>query len=194
MKLQVGIDMDSVLADLGPSLISFHNAKYGTNLALEDHIDFDLTKIWLCSEEEVIRRIHEFYETTYFDETVPVAGAQDGVLYLKSKYDLHLITSRPNHIEEKSLDWLNIYFPDSFKIIHHTNQMAKKGSVYKTKGQVCTENGVTVIIEDALHNAEDCVRVGVKVFLFSQPWNKAKDNLNSNIKRVNGWEDIRNYL
>jgi len=186
--------MDSVLADLGPSLVSFHNAKYGTHLALEDHLDFDLTKIWKCPEDEVIRRIHEFYETTYFDKIVPVVGSQDGVAYLKSKYDLHLITSRPNHIEKKSLEWLYTYFPDSFKIIHHTNQMAKKGSVYKTKGQVCKENDVTIMIEDALHNVEDCVHVGVKVLLFTQPWNKAKKNLHSNIKRVNDWKDIRNYL
>lgn len=186
--------MDSVLADLGPSLVEFHNKKYGTHLVLEDHFVFDLTKIWLCPEEEVIRRVHEFYETSYFDNTLPIEGSQEGIAYLKSKYDLHLITSRPNHIEKKSVGWLNYYFPNSFKMIHHTNQMGKKGSAYRTKSQVCNENDVSMIIEDALHNAEDCVKAGVKVFLFSQPWNNEKKNLPIGIKRVKDWKDIRNYL
>jgi len=183
----IGIDLDSVVADIMPPLIDYHNKNYGTSLVLSDYKVFELGVTWRCSREEVLSRAFNFYRSSWFDTVKPVKGAIEGIEYLSRNCELHIITSRPNIIKEKTDKWIFKYFPKKFKTIHHTNQFSKKGG--KNKSEICQSLGIKMIIEDSLAFAHDCSSSDIKVLLMDMPWNQSK-TLPKNITRVYGWKDI----
>lgn len=192
--MKIGVDMDSVLADIIPLLDLFHNENYKTSISNESHTDYNLSTIWNCSGEEVIRRIYEFYQSTYFDKILPIKGAKKNIDMLSRKHTLILITSRPFHIEEKSRSWLNTHFHGAFTKIIHTNQVSQKHESKKRKSEICLEEGIDVMVEDHLDYALDCAQAGIKVLLLPMPWNVNNKLEHSNITRVADWSEITTYL
>lgn len=188
--MHIGVDMDSVIADIVHPLIRFHNNVYKTKTKYSEHKTFDLSPLWNCPLEETINRIHEFYHSPYFEQVKPITGSRRSIGYLRKKHTLSLITARPYSIEDKTKAWLKLYFPDSFSYVHHTNLAAKKGHPRKNKSEVCLQNKVDLIIEDHLEYAYDCLSAGVEVILFNQPWNQTK-NLPRGMRRVYSWKEIR---
>lgn len=123
----IGVDMDSVIAELIRPADRFHNRVYGTSIQYDDHTSYDLRNNWECDLEEMFRRIFEFFNSPEFSTILPISGSQKVLTQLSRRHSLHLITSRPHSIEEKSKKWLNEYFPHVFNSIHHTNQISEKG-------------------------------------------------------------------
>ncbi|MBI4973967.1 hypothetical protein HZC27_05130 [Candidatus Roizmanbacteria bacterium] len=192
--MKIGVDMDSVLADIIPPLDLFHNATYKTSISNSSHGDYDLSKIWNCSGEEVIKRIYEFYESPYFDKIVPMKGAKRNIDILSKSHTLILITSRPNIIEHKSHQWLDIFFKGKFSKVIHTNQTSHKHEIRRRKSEICIEEGINIMIEDHLEYALDCANEGIKVLLLPMPWNKNESITHPNIKRVTSWSEIATSL
>lgn len=191
--MKIGVDMDSVLAEIMIPLVNFHNDLYGTDLKLEDHIHYDLTKVWKCSNDEVLEKIDKFYRSSYFDKTQPVKGAKEGIGHLSKKHELIVITSRPYSIENKTLGWLAKHFPGTFKSVQHTNHINFDKSKKRDKSSVCMELGIKLMIDDCLEFAEDCAGKNIKVLLVDTPWNRS-DKLHKNITRVLSWEEIVKLL
>lgn len=187
--MKIGIDMDSVLAELIGPMDEFHNALYHTSLTHGDHTDYNLSTVWKCGHEEVLPRILAYYDSPYFDKVVPIEGAVEAVARLSVRHELTLITSRPHTIEQKTIAWLDRYFPGRFKNVRHTNQVSHAHEKRKKKSEVCREEGVTLMIDDHIDYALDCAQVGIQVFLFPAMWNK-KAPAHKLIRKVTGWEEI----
>jgi len=181
--------MDGVLADLTPRLVEFHNFTYKTTFKIVDYANYELSEVWQCSIEQKIKRIHQFYNSPYFKKITPLLDALPRVKYLSRKHSLILVTSRPHFIETSSQAWLNKYFPQQFSKIIHTNQITQKHEQKKSKSEICEEEKIEVMIEDALEYAIDCANKGIKVLLLNTVWNQ-KEKLPKNIKRVFNWEEI----
>jgi uncharacterized HAD superfamily protein len=192
-KNKIAIDLDSVIADLMEQVVPFHNERYHTSLTLEDYTDYALTSLWNCSQEEKILRIFEFYESPYMDKVQPMPGSNKALHHLSKNNDLFVVTSRPYSIENKTIEWLNTYFPDIFKSIHHTNQFLGATEKHVKKSAVCKEIQADIMIEDNVDFATDCVESGITTYLINQPWNK-NQTVDSKIVRVNGWSEIVKYI
>lgn len=192
--MKIGVDMDSVLAEIILPLDIFHNEIYKTAITYNDHTTYRLDKLWKCSEKEVIKRIYEFYNSSYFDKIKPVIGARKGTCALSKVHTLILISSRPTTIEHKSHEWLDIYFKDKFSKIVHTNQVSHKHERRKKKSEICMKEGIHTMIEDHVDFAFDCANAGIQVLLLSTPWNRKEKVMHPNIKRVNNWTEIIKYL
>jgi len=190
--MRIGVDMDGVLANFTPKLVKFHNFVYRLNHPTSGYTVYDLTKAWNCSQTEVVKRIHDFYRSDLFKTIKPVKDAKKGMHYLSKKHDLVLITSRPYFIEQLSITWLDNNFPGHFKKIVHTNQVTQSHEK-KKKSEVCKEEKIDLMIDDALEFAVDCATAGIKVLLFDAIWNQEK-NLHQNITRIFGWKNIRQHL
>lgn len=191
--MKIGVDLDSVLADILPPLVDFHNESYGSSLSLEDHIHYDLSKIWSCSSEEVIERLFAFYASSHMNRIQPIDGAKEGITYLSMHHELILVTSRPHHIESQTEEWLRLHFPGFFQHIHHSNQVSRKGSVHRKKSEICREMGVESMIEDCLDYAIDISSAHIPVYLLDNRWNQCK-KLPKNVVRIFSWQEIKNYL
>jgi uncharacterized HAD superfamily protein len=186
--MKIGVDMDGVIANLTPHLIDFHNHTYNTAYNITHHSIYDLTKIWQCSSKEVIKRVHKFYDSVFFHKFYRYQN-QKGISYLSKNHSLILITSRPHFVENHSKAWLDKHFPNQFSKIVHTNQITQSHEKKKKKSDICKEEKVGVMIEDALEYALDCAVNGIKVLLVDSPWNQ-KNNLHPKIKRVFNWKEI----
>lgn len=193
MKKTIALDLDSVLADIMPPLIDFHNKYYGRKNVLEDHIEYDLSKIWKCTKKEVFKRVYKYYFSNEFLKIKPVAGSKEAVNYLAKRFKLVVITSRPHVTTKRSDAWVNKNFPGLISDVIHTNQFTKDAEKKITKSQVCKRIGADTIIEDALHFANECAKNNITVYLFDQPWNR-KSALHKNIIRFHLWSDIKKYL
>lgn len=191
--MKIGVDMDSVIAEIIQPMVEFHNARYHTRLTLADHVDYNLSAVWKCDPATVLERIYEYYESPYFDRVQPVVGSERGIEYLSRKHELVLITSRPHSIEEKTNCWLDKHFPGKFKKVLHTNQISHSHEKRKKKSEVCREEGIALMIDDAVDYAVDCAQAGIQVYLFREAWN-INAPVHANIRPVAGWEEIISIL
>ncbi len=186
--------MDSVIADINPQLVAFHNTRYGTNHTVVDYDGYDLKEPWSTDYEGVLKKVNEFYDSEFLDNTIPVEGSIEGLSYLSTKYEPVLITARPPRIENKTRSWLNKYFPNVFKHAIHTNLITENKSISKSKSQVCKDFDIEIMIDDVLTYAHDCAREDIRVFLLEQPWNAKATKLHANITRLKSWKDVQKHL
>lgn len=189
----IGLDMDSVIADLTPHLYRFHNVTYGTDITVADHTDYNLGKLMKCEFEEAVKRVYGFYYSPYFDDVKPVPGSQQAIEYFNKEHELHVITSRPYEIQEKTISWIKEYFPIKTQNIHFTNQFTQGVNSGVTKSFFCRELKTDIMIEDALEYAIDCASCNIDILLLDMPWNQSNE-LPTNIHRLLSWEEISDYV
>ena len=184
----IGIDIDDVLADLATALVRFHNDTYGTRLTKAHHCDYDLSKVWGCTQAESVARVMKFFESPLFDSITPVAGAVEGVSSLKGGgHRLVVITSRPGQIAAKTTGWVEKHFPGRFDDIYFASHAAGKDNVKKSG--FCADLGVEIMLEDCLQIALECSGERVRVFLLDAPWNQS-DGLPEGVTRVFSWDEM----
>lgn len=184
----VGVDFDDVLHDFFGGLVKFHNKKYGTSHSYED-MRMGMHEVWGCTVEEMTGRMLEFYDDNLHHEVHPVDGAVEAIGKLSQKYSVAVVTSRPDYVKERTLEWLYKHFPkEHFDGIHFTGIFAGRENVRK-KSEVCRELGVEIFIDDFIHNAEDVASTGCKVLLLDKPWNR-EELKHPNIRRVHSWPEI----
>jgi 5'(3')-deoxyribonucleotidase len=152
---------------------------------------YDLSEVWRCSAEEVYKRVFEFYNSPEFIEVKPIQGSQKGIKEIAKKHNLHLITSRPHEIEQKTRQWINVYFPKVFTTITHTNQVSKQGKGNsKKKSEIGKMMKIDIMIDDHITYALDCADNEILTLLFEAPWNKSMQITHGYIKKVASWEEI----
>jgi uncharacterized HAD superfamily protein len=189
----IGIDLDSVLADLMIPLNDFHNDRYGTRLVTEDYVDYNLARFWNCSRAEAMERVYDFYDSPLM-ETIPlIPGSIEGINYLRQHHQLIVITSRPDSTQASTTKWINRYFPDTFSKIILSNQFSKYQVKAKTKGMIGKELGIEAMIDDHIEYVQDCADHGIQTYLFEAPWNKYKAVSNS-IIRMRDWSEVSDYF
>lgn len=195
MKIKIAIDNDDTLLDFNEAVRLFHNKNYGTNYESQDVITFDLERVWNCDSVEAYRRIDEFWHSDYFENMQPLPGAFEALNKLKTKYELYVLTARPEEVVIETKLAIKKHFPDLFKDVHFAPAFGP--GIRKTKVEVCKELGIEIIIDDGMHNLELCAKEGIKSYLFNAPWNEQYDKVElskSGIIRINNWQEIMREL
>jgi uncharacterized HAD superfamily protein len=190
--MKIAVDIDNVLSETMRNIVDFHNSTYNTSFKRDDFLHHGLWKTWGGTRDEAVAKIEKFFKTHHFDNIKPVLGAKDGVSFLKNDHDLCIITSRPDSIKEKTREWICKHFPEKFNDIHLSDyyDSSKK---YKSKGEICEDLDIDILIEDCIEYALGCAGKSTQVLLFDHPWNQT-DNLPKNIHRVHSWEEIKNKI
>jgi len=186
--MKIGIDLDGILADFLSALIKYHNLTYGTKLKKDQFLSYGFWKIWGGTEDEAIQKLCDFYETPFFKNIQPVFGAKKAISTLRQNNDLFIVTSRPDDVVDKTLEWVNNHFPNTFTDICFANNYFG-GGASKTKTQICDEIGVNILIEDSMEYAIECVNSKRKIFLLDYPWNQHPE-LPQGIRRFLSWDEI----
>ena len=126
-------------------------------------------------------------------EIKPKDGAIENIAKLTQEHELYVITSRPYFIEHLTISWLDKHFPQAFKDVYHTNQFSTD-SQKTSKSEICLKTGSKIILEDAPNYAYDCLDHGIKVLLFTMPWNQHLKPLAAGITRINHWSEVPDAL
>ncbi len=136
----------------------------------EDITSFDWTEFPDCdmTSEELL----EFWKTHNLEHIAPLPDSIMGVteLFGQNK-SLYIVTARnENDHRSGSEKWLNIYFPEIHpNNIHFANHLSQ-GNL--AKSTICKSLGITLMIDDGLHNAVDLAENGIVCVLLDRPWNK----------------------
>ncbi len=187
--MNIGIDLDNVLADFQTTFLLFHNKYYGSTLTSRDITVFDYPPIMKITQEESTKRIFDFYESDEFEDIKPWKGSRKAVEALLNSHTLYIITSRPDSTIRRTKEWIDQYFPDQMDEILHSNQFSPDHDGKVTKATICKEKEVSVLIEDTEKYAEEVAAAGIAALLLDQPYNQDfKDK--KNITKVYSWEEI----
>lgn len=188
--MNIGVDIDEVLAELLESFLEYHNLKYKTNTKKKDMFAYSFREVFGGTEEENQQKVLDFFKSNHFHTIKPVKGALEIIKLLAPEHRLCIITARPHVIRQETEQWLSNHFPNSFHCINLTNQWHGVGEK-QLKSQVGKKHKIDIMIDDSLHHALDCASQGIHVLLadFGYPWNKS-EKLPENIKRVRSWEEI----
>jgi len=188
--MNIGVDLDDVLADFHKGWLRYYNDKYGTNFKKSDCYSYKLSDVHNVADKIVVKRIKHFYRTNIFKDLEPIRGAKKAVERIKKRHKLFVITSRPNWTSDTTRTWIKKYFISSFKEVIITNQFGNKDKDSQVdKSEVCKKYRINLIIEDAPTFAYDVAKSGKKVLLLDNPWNKDIVD-HKNMKRVRSWKEI----
>lgn len=189
--MNIGVDMDSVIAEIIRPIDAFHNRVYNTRFEYDNHNTYDLQALWACSKEEMYNRIFEFYHSPEFLNTKPIEGSQKGIQELSKLHNLHLITARPHDIEQKTEQWLNTFFPQQFTSITHTNLISKNGKgIGLKKSTIGKRLKIDIMIDDHIPYALDCAEHEIYTLLFRAPWNERTIVSHPHLKKVATWTEV----
>jgi 5'(3')-deoxyribonucleotidase len=182
--MKIGVDMDEVIADLLSAYINFLNTEYNLGLTRDRFNGYYTWDTWDRTLQEKFDLFDIFYQTEHFKNVQPIAGAHEAIHALKEHHDLYIVTSRPAHIVEDTLKWLDRYFPNVFTEVHFVDYVRNK-----KKADICKEIGVELMIEDCRDYALNCAAHNIRTYLIDYPWN-AGDCGNDKIRRVRSWNEI----
>ena len=188
--MNIAIDIDSVLSDSHTSFIQYYNRVKHKTIQAKDLYTFNIPEVLGLTPQETQQLVADWMSTDDFKNIALIEGAVDGVTYLHQKNRLIAVTARPPDVESVTKEWLDKHFPDMFQDVIFTNTdsyIRKAGSLKKS--DVCKEYQVTLIIEDQVEFANDCVENGIDTFLLEMPWNTGS-NVNANVMRVQNWQDL----
>jgi FMN phosphatase YigB (HAD superfamily) len=171
-RLVIAIDCDDVLVSTGEMTIAAYNRKYGTKLTPEFYYDKATLATWGTDDDSLaIERVMEYERSPEYALIRPVQETVDVVNRLAALHELHLVTGRPDHLEEVTLGMLERYFSGCFTSVEHTNFYNEKK---RTKGEVCKLLGADILIDDHIGHGESVLVNGMKeVIIFGDyPWNR----------------------
>lgn len=191
----IAVDIDEVLADFFAYFVYFHNLMYKTKVSLKDTNmeKYYLNEVFEVDRAEMHIRYMEFKALHLLEQLKPIQGSQSGMKKLiKMGFEPHLVTARPQIIEEETRKWLSAHFKGIDLPIHFTHPGTGASHHFK-KSEICKEIGAEILIDDHIENALDCAENGIKVFLMDAPWNKQED-LPEGVVRVKSWKEITGKL
>lgn len=168
----IGIDCDEVLAETLDQILEtpFFKEK---NIHRTDIHSYDLreNKQLPITVEEGIDLFFWFFESKEFRNTKPVIGAKEKLQEWKNQgHTLVVITGRPLAFKEKTIEWINQYFPNIFDDYLFAGAYTDQEI---SKSELCKQRGIEVVVEDNLMFVKDLSQHHIPCFLIDKPRNKS---------------------
>ena len=189
----IAIDADDVIADTVPVFIDWLNKEYNTNFSHEEMNNQDYDLDYLKIDKETWSTVlDKFHDSEDYKKIKPIKGAKEALIKLKEKYELVIVTARPETLIIKTKEFMNKHFLKIFSKIYHTTSRKENKSLKKS--EICKELGINTIIEDSYENGLDCAQSGIKAIILDMPWNRNKDYTQNNITYAKNWEEVSSIL
>lgn len=192
-KQIIAIDIDDVVANTIDSVRIWANELTGSSLEHGHyHTDDDYwnyyNSIWERHGLADQLNFEAFLKIMETDQSNILVneGAHDAIVALKKKYDLVFITSRPLPQKDETRKWLDKNIDSMIPLYLSANPAVQQN--FQSKGEICAELGVSLLIDDNVDNCRSAVEYGADAILFGEyGWNK---HLPDGIKRCHTWSEI----
>jgi hypothetical protein len=176
VKLNLGFDIDGVIADFSQPLLATIKKDYGLNLKPTDIYCFELDIVLGISRSEEEQLIIEVLKGD-----LPLSlGAKETLERLSCEgHNIYLLTSRYDHLRDITQSWLKE------KGVPYTQlHLLDNG-----KKHLAHVDPLDLIVEDSLREALGWATKVKTVLIYDQPWNKTF-NVKNLTKRVYNWTEI----
>lgn len=189
----IAVDIDEVLFPFVREFALHHNDKYQTTLTQDDFFSYHFDEVIGITLDEAVARVYRFLEVDR--QTIePLSDAKAGLHRISMHYDIAVLTARHPKFQVQTERWLKQHFPVDFHSITMIGYERAAGVPPKTKAEVCVEIGAKILVDDSLKYVLDAARAGIRGVLFGDyPWNQT-ERLPVNVRRVQGWGELAEYL
>jgi|GEM_PF-1087902 len=206
----IAIDIDDVVAKTTEAVRLWANQIGGVELAAEDYF---ITEAGYWNYYEAVWRAHSLEGTLSFADFLKTLnvnqahiavmdGAREAIAELKQYYDVIFITARTPDHKDSTREWLDERIDATVPLYLSHNPVANV--VAQSKGELCAELGVSVLIDDNIDNCHSAVQYGVEAILFGNyGWN-CDEAVGSSmgavaagpvkLSRYMSWPEITEYL
>jgi len=182
---EIGFDLDGVIADTAESFLRIACSKYGyCSFTREDITNFELENCIPVPHDLVYEIFTEILTDSLATGLKPMKGAVETLTLLAENSPITIITARP--ILQPVLDWIDAFFPAETR---DATRVIATGD-HNDKIRYIHEHGLKYFVDD---RAETCIQLAsanIIPFVFSQPWNQNRHNLQS----VADWAEVRELI
>jgi 5'(3')-deoxyribonucleotidase len=187
-KKKIAIDLDDTLVPTIDMLIKemLKDRRFPAFRGYHSITDFSY-------EEEII--LYQYMRAKINEQDIinfePIVGSKQAITKLAKKYDLYVVTARTKDVKKHTRKWIKYHFPGIFKkiIFGHSIEDVK---YKKTKGQICKENNISLLIDDNKKYILDVHKQNIKTIVFDYKgkyaWSKAK--YPKSIPIANSWKEV----
>ncbi len=177
--LVVGVDVDSVLAELISPLVSrLRSQGIGLNFSRSDLTDWNIKIDGRDIGSEIAKALADPEFTLGLP---PIDGATGGMEKLGQVHRVIVVSSRSGELQKTTKAWLDQHF--KYHAFVTTNMEGKAGL------------GLDVLVDDNLDTAIAAASAGTFAILFTQPWNLTPGERLTGLMRAgllvrsSGWEE-----
>ncbi|HWT40467.1 MAG TPA: hypothetical protein VN081_04360 [Dongiaceae bacterium] len=196
-RQMIAIDIDDVVADTMSAVQRWANTTTGAQLEGHHYRTSDpywdyYNSIWRRHGIADKLNFEEFLNQMATDQShIAVQdGAREVIEVLKQQYDVIFLTSRPPAQKEATRRWLDERIDATISLYIASNPFTNAGA--QSKGEICAELGVNLLIDDSVDNCTNAADYGVTPVLFGNyGWNERAPGT---ITRCATWYDVREYL
>lgn len=192
-KPVLAIDIDDVLAPMLYEFVPWLEKRNGVKFKMYNGMSYFVEDQLNYSHEQITEALDTFFNSDHYHALEPVEGALATIQRLKQKYEVVLVTARPNMLEVATERWLEHHFPKEFTNIHFVgSSIATKG--HQTKTDVLKSVRAIALVDDSLKNIQDAAAIGLQAVLFgSYEWNHT-DELPDGVIRAKNWAEVERAL
>lgn len=182
---EIGFDFDGVIADTAGTFIRLACEKYNhCTFSQQDITNFELENCINIPQDDIQAIFNDILQDSIVTGLQPIDGAVETLSQMTEHAHVTIITARP--IQQPVFDWLDHFFPA--KAVKNIRVVATGD--HNDKLRHIHQHGIQYFIDD---RAETCMQLaieGITPFVFSQPWNKGRHNLQS----VADWQEVHQLL
>jgi uncharacterized HAD superfamily protein len=176
--MNIGVDIDGVIADTFPLLVRELNAYFGASFSFPDIFDYNIFKVYGLSEQEVLSFLGE-RERVLVEEPPVKEGAVPYLRRLSKRHAIYLVSARYERYRSETEKWLLRHgVPYRDLVLLGTPD----------KREACARLTVDLFVEDSLKNAGQLSSCGIPVLLLDAPYNRGE--LPPLVRRCFSWEEI----
>lgn len=193
----IAVDCDDVIVETAQLLIDYYNKQYRTRVTLKDFYNISSPQLWEAPDDDTrIHRLNSYFETDEYQNSPLTRETLDALRKLNERFELHIVTGRPDFYEAATLRYLKRHAPDLFKTVIFSNMFKLSDGTNPTrgKGDICVEIGASYLIDDHIKHIESASAAGVTGLLFGDfPWSQGKP-LPLGAVRVKDWAAVLEYF
>ncbi len=178
--LNLGFDIDGVIANFSKPLLELIKENYGLTLAEKDIYTFDLNIVLGITRTEGNQLITEILKK----DLPAYPDAKETLEQLSREgHNIYLLTGRYGHLRDITQSWLKE------KGIPYTElHLLNVGEKY-----LADVAPLDLIVEDSLVEALEWSQKVKNILVYDQPWNQTL-NVKNLTKRVHSWKEIYNKI
>lgn len=196
-RKKIAIDIDDVVAMTSEAVREWANEKAGMTLGAHDYF---LTEADYWNYYEAVWEKHGVASLSLEDflETMDASqghirameDARRVIRALKSEYDLVFMTARRPAHKDSTRVWLDEFIDSSVPLYLSHNPFANE--VAQSKGELCAELGIDMLIDDNVDNCHSALQYGVDAIVFGNyGWNV---DVPDGVVRCQSWSQVEEYL
>lgn len=187
-KIKIAIDLDDTLVPTVELLVKemFKDKSFPAFNGYQSIKDFSY-------EEEI--SLYQYIRATLNKQDIadfkPIVDSVSVINNLSTNFELFIITARSTDVEKHTTAWIEHHYPNIFKEIIFSKYIVE-GTFVKTKGEICKELGISLIVDDNLEYIIDCDKHGIKTILFdcegNYAWSKGEISKNTVVAKT--WKEV----